>query len=301
MALAKKEIVYKHCSCCGEEKKSSSDNFYKSYSIIYKSTHENRMNICKDCLLEITSDLTKKLDSESRALYRVCQLTDTYFDENIYESAVEQAKRQKSNAVKIFYQKICSLPQLKGKTFADSKEFTSTMSAMSSEGSDNTEEDIIDFWGEGFTDTEYRFLEKEFSNMISRYECDSYSQEALFQEIAFQRLDIKKKRKTGESVDKELKTLQDLLGSANIKPAQENASMNSSDAVTFGTLIKKFENEKPIPEPLPEWMDADWIRKYVVVWFFGNLCRMMGKENPYQEEYDEEMKKYTVNPYEDGE
>ena len=75
----------------------------------------------------------------------------------------------------------------------------------------------------------------------------------------------------------------------------------ASEQVTFGTLIKKFENEKPIPEPLPEWMDADWIRKYVVVWFFGNLCRMMGKENPYQEEYDEEMAKYTVDPYEEGE
>ena len=48
-------------------------------------------------------------------------------------------------------------------------------------------------------------------------------------------------------------------------------------------------------------MDADWIKKYVNVWFFGNLCRMMGKENPYQEEYDEEMAKYTVDPYEDGE
>lgn len=115
--MAKKETVYKQCSCCGEEKKSCSDNFYKSYSVMYKSTHENRMNICKDCLLEITSDLTKKLNSESKALYRVCQLTDTYFDEGIYESAVEQAKKQNSNAVKVFYQKMCSLPQFKGKHF----------------------------------------------------------------------------------------------------------------------------------------------------------------------------------------
>jgi len=298
--LAKKETVYKNCSCCGEEKKSSSDNFYKSYSVIYKATHENRMNICKDCLLEIANDLTKKLNSESKALYRVCQLTDTYFDENIYDSAVEQAKKQNSNAVKIFYQKVCSLPQFKGKTFADSSAFSSAMGAMNSEGSDDTEEDIIDFWGEGFTDSEYRFLEKEFTKMVNAYEMDSYSTESLFQEIALQRLDIRKKRKAGDSVDKELKTLQDLLGSANIKPVQESAA-TSSEQVTFGTLIKKFENEDPIPEPLPEWMDADWIRKYVVVWFFGNLCRMMGKENPYQEEYDEEMAKYTVDPYEGGE
>lgn len=298
--MAKKETVYKQCSCCGKEKKSSSDNFYKSYSVIYKSTHENRMNVCKECLLDITSDLTKKLNSELKALYRVCQLTDTYFDENIYESAVEQAKKQNSNAVKIFYQKICSLPQFKGKTFADTSSFGLGNVVDNLEGSDNTEEDIIDFWGEGFTDSEYRYLEKEFNKMAAAYEMDSYSTESLFQEIALQRLDIRKKRKAGDSVDKELKTLQDLLGSANIKPVQESAA-SSSEQLTFGTLIKKFENEKPIPEPLPEWMDADWIKKYVNVWFFGNLCRMMGKENPYQDEYDEEMAKYTVNPYEDGE
>ena len=300
MYLAKKETVYKQCSCCGEEKKSCSDNFYKSYSVMYKSTHENRMNICKDCLLEITSDLTKKLNSESKALYRVCQLTDTYFDEGIYESAVEQAKKQNSNAVKVFYQKMCSLPQFKGKTFSDSSAFNTTMVAENPVDTGSVEEDTVDFWGEGFTSAEYRYLEGEFQKMTAAYEMDSYATESLFQEIALQRLDIRKKRKAGDSVDKELKTLQDLLGSANIKPVQENSSM-ASEQVTFGTLIKKFENEKPIPEPLPEWMDADWIRKYVVVWFFGNLCRMMGKENPYQEEYDEEMAKYTVDPYEEGE
>ena len=294
--MAKKETIYKQCSCCGKEKKSSSDNFYKSYSVIYKSTHENRMNVCKECLLDITSDLTKKLNSEIKALYRVCQLTDTYFDENIYESAVEQAKKQNSNAVKIFYQKICSLPQFKGKTFADSNVLGGTSNSFESEGSYN----IVDFWGEGFTDSEYRYLEGEFAKMAAAYEMDSYSTESLFQEIALQKLDIRKKRKSGDSVDKELKTLQDLLGSANIKPVQESNAA-SSDQLTFGTLIKKFENEKPIPEPLPEWMNADWIKKYVNVWFFGNLCRMMGKENPYQEEYDEEMAKYTVDPYEDGE
>jgi hypothetical protein len=259
------------------------------------------MNICKECLLDITNELTKKLNSEVRALYRACQITDAFFDENLYYSALDQAKKQGSNAIKIYYQKVCSLPQYKGKTFGDSNAFGSKVETIDEEGNDNTDIDIIDFWGEGFTDSEYRYLEAEFQKMEANYEMDSYSTESLFQEIALQKLDIRKKRRSGDSVDKELKTLQDLLGSANIKPVQESAAMSSSDQVTFGTLIKKFENEKPIPEPLPEWMDADWIRKYVSVWFFGNLMRMMGKENPYQEEYQEEMSKYTVDPYDGGE
>ena len=34
----------------------------------------------------------------------------------------------------------------------------------------------------------------------------------------------------------------------------------------------------------------------MMVWFLGNLCNMMGKKNPYEEEWREEMDKYTVKP-----
>ena len=122
----------------------------------------------------------------------------------------------------------------------------------------------------------------------------------MFKNIAFQQLTIKKKRLKGGSVKDELKLLQDLFGTANIKPSQENASMNDNQ-LSFGTLIKKWENEKPIPEPEKDWKSKDWIRKYVVVWFLGNLCKMMGKPIPYEEEYKEEMEKYTVKPPTDEE
>ena len=38
----------------------------------------------------------------------------------------------------------------------------------------------------------------------------------------------------------------------------------------------------------------DNIGKYVRVWFFGHLCKALGIRNAYSEEYDEEIKKYTV-------
>ena len=144
--MAKKQVVYKNCSCCGEEKRVNSDNFYKSYSVLYKGTHENRMNICKECLLKVAHDLNIRLGSELKSLYALCQLTDTYFDDNIYDSAVEQAKRQNSNAIKIYYQKVVSLPQYKGKTFLDSPSLESTSVSngeVSSNG--NTDDDVISF------------------------------------------------------------------------------------------------------------------------------------------------------------
>jgi len=289
------------CTCCGESKKINSANFYKSYSVIFKNTYENRMCICKDCVIELAEQFKKRFNSDTRGLYEMCKLLDVYYIKSLYESAIEQVSKNNkkdSNPYSIYFQKVNSLPQYAKKTFIDSETFNKVLD--NEEIAEDIGHDIVDFWGDGFSTNDYNFLEREFENLTARYECDSYAQEILFKEIAFQTLDIRNKRKDGKDVGKEVKSLQDLLGSANIKPAQENASM-ASEQVTFGTLIKKYENEKPVPEPLPEWMTADWIRKYVVVWFFGNLCRMMGKANPFKDEYDEEINKFTVKVDEDEE
>jgi len=68
----------------------------------------------------------------------------------------------------------------------------------------------------------------------------------------------------------------------------------AADVNTLGTWIKKFENEKPIPEPDPEFQDVDGIKKYIRVWFLGHFCKMLGINNVYAKEYEEELRKYSV-------
>jgi len=155
---------------------------------------------------------------------------------------------------------------------------------------------LVDYWGAGYTKEEYTFLQKEYERLTSGYDSDSsYAMEMLFQEASHQRLTIKRKRENGDPVDKELKTFQELLGSANIKPSQETGA-NAAEQESFGTLLKKYENERPTPEPDPEWADVDGIKKYINVWFLGHLCKMLGIQNKYSEMYDEEIGKYTVDP-----
>ncbi|HDR5083745.1 TPA: hypothetical protein QCR73_005706 [Bacillus anthracis] len=282
------------CTCCGQKKKITSEYFYKSYSVLYKSNIDNRMAVCKDCVLELVEQFKLRFNSDVRALYEICKLLDVYYEFNLYNSALAQVEKskKKSNPYQIYFQKALSLPQYKNKTFIDSELFDKGKDDENI--SEEIGRDLVDFWGSGLSQSDYDFLEKEYHNLTTRYECDSYSQEVLFQEIANQRLDIKKKRQNSSSVDKELKTLQDLLGSANIKPVQESNAL-ASEQVTFGTLIKKYENEKPIPEPLGEWKDADWIKKYVLTWFLGHFSKMMGAKNKYSEMYEDEIKKYTVS------
>lgn len=289
ICITKKVIPLQKCTMCGIEKKMTTANFYKSYNPMFQGNYESRMCVCKSCLLEYCKKLNNIYGSQKKALYMCCEMVGSYYSRSLLD---QLSDKDNNDIFATYFQKINSLPQYKGKTFRDSDVYD--LEQELKEISEDTDRDLILFWGDGYTEDDYRFLENEYKSLITRFECDSYSQEMLFQEIAHQRLDIKKKRQASSSVDKELKTLQDLLGSANIKPVQENASM-ASEQVTFGTLIKKYENEKPIPEPLGEWEDANWIKKYVLVWFLGHFSKMMGVTNQYSEMYDDEVGQYTVS------
>ena len=95
----------------------------------------------------------------------------------------------------------------------------------------------------------------------------------------------------------EIKQLNDayikLLDSAKLQPKQ-NAGDTTAENQTLGTLIDKWENTRPIPEVDEELKDVDKIGKYISVFFFGHLCKMIGVDNDYSRQYNEYMKKYTV-------
>lgn len=205
-----------------------------------------------------------------------------------------------------YIKNVNSLPQYKGVYYNDSdrfKEIKSVENQRKVKPKNISEEELVasqDFWGHGFTELQYIFLNTEYDDYLNRYDVEAKAMEDLIKEICLTRLDIRDRRSEGKDVDKQQKTLQDLLGSSNLKPVQETGA-NAVEQETFGTLIKKYENERPIPEPDEKWKDVDGIGKYIRVWFLGHLARMTGKENPYQHEYDEEISKYRVEFEEDYE
>lgn len=291
-------VIMQRCPCCGRELEVNKNNFYKSYSELYKNSIDGRMVICKDCVANLCDYYKEKFQSELRAVYYLCQLLDVYFNKKLYTGACNQIQKQKEQGQNkgdvylTYFQKVVSLPQYKGKTFIDSDSLEEKDLQHEDEITLGLNKETMKFWGKGRTKDEYEFLEDEYGEMVSVYGDDSYALKTIFREIAETKLDIDKKRRKGQSVKDEQKALTDLFTKAGISPNQESENMNN-DAVTFGTMIKKFENEEPIPEPLPEWKKKDWIH-YMMVWFLGNLCRMMGKPNPFQDEFDKEMEKYSV-------
>lgn len=197
-----------------------------------------------------------------------------------------------------YVKNINSLPQYRKTTFLESTLFNENKALSTlkrAKPQELSEEDLReseDFWGIGKSEREYLWLNHQFSDYLSRYEVDGKTLEDLIVEICLTRLDIRNRREAGSDVDKQMKTLNDLLTSANLKPSQETGNQ-SVEQETFGTLIKKWEDTRPIQDD-SEWKKNDSIGKYLKVWFTGHLMRMFDIENKDEEEYYEELNKYTV-------
>lgn len=280
----KRRIQKKKCTNPECQRELALVNFYNTSDVDFFP--DGKIPICKDCCYAM---LDAKGFEGFQSLMRI-------INKPIY---AEHFKGDYRDYIRF----INSMPQYKEKVFTDSTLFSEAKaneSKIKEQLKELSEEDFRELetiFGEGYTERDYIYLANEYDDYCNRYEVDSKALENLIKEICVTQLDIRKKRAVNEKVDAQLKTLQDLLGSSNLKPVQETGA-NAVDQESFGTLIKKWENERPIPEPDEAWKDVDGIGKYVRTFFLGHLARLFGKEgdNPFRDEYEEVIGEHTVKP-----
>lgn len=321
------------CTCCGEEKRASKkyrsadSNFYKYHSKIY-SGYGLFIPICKDCLENIYDEYINKYKKEfeeskndkefeeyyfeKKVIKRLCMMNDIYYDDDIFESSL---KYSDNHTMFSAYMKVSNLIQYKTKNYDNTLEKEEQLkeiqrglnggtclydAADSDVGvKDDDKKSItissktIKFFGEGLDDNDYVFLQEQYDDWVARHECNTKAQEEIFKQICFTQLELLKATKTGEDTKDLTATFQKLLETAKLQPKQ-NHSETMSDAQTFGTLIDKWENTKPIPEIDEELKDVDKIGLYIDVFFKGHLAKMMGMKNAFYNLYSKFMKKYTV-------
>lgn len=288
---------YYKCCTCGKKYTKQSGNFSYSQSPLYKGNN-SFLPICNNCLENLVEQYTELLGSQNEAIKRVCLHWDIYFSDSILNST----KKIDVNRSRIkCYVKNCNLFQNAGKTFDTYlKEINSEridtiddLEELKQDKEIKVSQKTIKFFGLGYTPEQYRFLQDQYDDWTHRHECRTKSQEEVFKNLCIAQLNIQIAQQTGGKVKDAMDSFQNLLGTANLKPCQTNENA-LADQNTFGTLIKKWENEKPISEPDPEWKDVDGIARYIHIYFLGHLCKMMGIKNSYSRMYDEEMEKYRV-------
>lgn len=300
------------CCMCGNEWTTQKGNFLSGGKSPLWKANGGYLPFCKTCCESLMENMISFYGgNEEHALRHLCQIFDWYYDEAA--SAMTLAQVHKGNSrVNIYPSKMCTRQVAsRGETYLDTvrddfeaakivKSATDTVvDSLEDEDDFEVTREMIRTWGAGFTKDQYRYLEEEYKDWIAKNVCNTKSQEEIYRNIVLAQLDIRTARERGGKVSEAQKALQDLMNSANILPKQ-TADNIIADTQTFATLLKKYEETEPLPEPDERWKDVDGIRKYMNTWFRGGLAKALkinGVDNTrLYDEAVEEMEKYTVRP-----
>lgn len=291
------DLDYVYCPHCGKWK--SAKAFYSS--IESKSGIEHFA--CKECILDMCTDIGKdgvRIDNKQKTLDTFRRLNWVFIDSD-YESQLTTltegtGEKIRSTAAQQLIVMVRSLPQYKNKHWSDSE--------LSVE--DNTENNTEDVkivqktlkaakkrFGSDYNMEELMFLENEYQDWISRYDCSQKAQEETFQNLSILKLMKRNAIKSGKSTKDLDYSYQQWLDTGNLKPKQ-NTLDTFSDAQTVGTLIQKYEETRPLPEIDPELADVDKIGVYIDAFYRGHASKMLGLKNRFSNIYERIMGKYTV-------
>lgn len=305
------------CSRCGKAYSRRKGYFAVNYGNLYKGI--GHLSVCKDCVDDLYNGYLAQCNDIKSAVRQTCRKLDIYWSAKVFD--VVEKKTATRTIMTSYLAKIASTTYA-GKSYDDTLSDEGTLWNFNKvqipveEPKEETkrEEEIIDvpkeivaFWGKGHDSEDYYELEKKKEKWLSGFPDDApigVSMESHIKQICLLDLEMDKERASGRAVsDKTLKSYQDLLGSANLKPVQKQKDNNDStiDKTPMGVWAQIYERERPIPEVDPELRDVDGIIKYISTWFLGHLCKMLGIKNTYSKLYEEAIEALRVsNPeYED--
>lgn len=300
-----------YCYRCGMAFSRQKGYFPVSHSPMYRGI--GYLPFCNDCIDTLFDEYRQSLGSDREAMRRLCMKLDLYWHNSIFDmvertAGVNSKVRSyigKTNIIRYIdksYDDTVEEEERNGIAAARQEERVQTGYLPEDDAQEENidiPEDVILFWGPGYTPKMYLELEERKKYWLSRFPVGynfDIGEEALIRQICNLEIDINHDRAAGKSIDKNVNTLNTLLGSANLKPAQKKSEEADAelDNMPFGVGIRKWENTRPIPEPDPELQDVDGIVRYISIWFLGHLCKMLGIKNTYCKLYEDEMERLRV-------
>lgn len=297
------------CRKCGTAYSRLKGYFPVSYSYLYKGT--GYLPYCKECVDGMFAAYLAECQDPKKAVRQMCRKLDLYWNEKVYEAVEKQNSTRsmmtsyitKINAIKLASKSYDDTLKEEGALWLEPKAYSDMQFGESiiEHTSDDVEipDEVVAFWGPGYTPSMYIELENRYKYWMSRFpnkEDIDVGTEALVRQICNLEIDINRDRAAGKSIDKNVNTLNNLLGSAMLKPAQQKDDAESSiNETPLGVWIDRWEKRRPIPEPDPMLKDVDKIVKYITVWFYGHISKTLGIKNMYCDMYEKEMEKMKVS------
>lgn len=307
------------CSMCGSSYKARSARYFpRSYGSQLWAGWEGYLPVCKSCLEKLYENYYTKLKNENASIRRICMKFDYYYSSIIVQKAKQDREKEEQKLLDsgksliFYYLDIICRQEYQSKNYdntiseesiarqvitdASDIDVASQILEDAEDDSDRVlRQDLIYSWGEGFHPEEYLDLQEEYEDWMTRYIVDSKAREQLIKEAC--KTKILMSRALKENNTEQYSKLSDLwkknMDAAELSPRAEKAAAKETE-IPLGVMVQRFENERPIGKPDPEWEDVDGIMKLILVFFIGHLCAMIGFKNRYAEMYHEEMEKYRV-------
>lgn len=296
------------CRKCGHGYGRLKGYFPVNYGSLYKGV--GYLPYCRNCVDEMYEVYLAESKSSELAVRQVCRKLDLYWNKGIFASV----ERKNSNrSMMTGYLAAINAPKYAGKSYDDTMKENGGLWTFGSVGSevgvepestdDNSEvsippDSIKEFWGPGYSDAMYWQLNERYKYWLNQYPEDAeltIGEEALLRQVCNLEFSIAQSRSQNKSIEKEVNALNSVIASLNIRPDKRKTVEGSLNETTpFGVWIRRIEDTRPIAEPDPQFRDVDGIRKYITVWFFGHLCKMLKIKNSYSRLYEDEMAKLRV-------
>lgn len=301
------------CSKCGKSYGRRKGYFPVNYGILYKGV--GYVTVCKTCIDNMYNGYLSQCNNSKDAVRQICRKLDLYWNEKVFN--IVDRTNTTSTMMTSYIAKLASVTY-SGKSYDDTLAEEGTLwnwnisheddvvpalntPVVKAEGDttpEEVDESVVAFWGTGYTPDMYRELEQRRSYWMSRFpesaELD-IGTEAIIRQICNLEIDINRDRVAGKSIEKSVNALNNLLGSASLKPAQrknEEADAELSN-VPLGVWTWRWEKHRPVPEPEKSLRDVNHIKKYVFTWM-GHVLKMVGRKNCYTKLYEEEIARLRV-------
>lgn len=309
-----------YCPRCGTAYSRQKGYFPVSHSPMYRKA--GYLPWCNDCIEEMYDEYREILSSDKAAMRRMCMKLDLYWDEAIYDMVDKSVGVQsrvrnyigKTNINryidKTFDDTIAREDAEAAKEAANKPQDCSINDAGALEVEDENEYEVSDevrrFWGSGYTPQMYEELEERRHYLLGQYPngfVPDIGTETLIRQICGLEVDIAHDRAAGRSVEKNVKTLNDLLGSANLKPVQQKDMMADADLenMPLGVGIEKWEYRRPLPVTDEGLRDVNHRIRDITTWYLGHGAKMVNLRGAHVQMYEDAMNRLRVKhpEYED--
>ena len=249
-----KEVVSCYCRRCMETYPIS--HFYSATDMVLDKN--SLMSVCKDCISEIYVRLFQSENGLEKAMLRLCRMLNWSYNEQTLDSTKKQLETQQKTpddtSVPGIYKARMITSAKKGikrgggQDAVDLTFYEPTSSIEISDpllDGDDSSDTLREKWGDGMSYSDYVFLEKKLSEWKRDYSCQNKAELFLMKELSFKELELQKARIEGKGVDSILKSMDILLKSSALTPAQNNAAASGKTVDTWSMLIKQIEQTQP--------------------------------------------------------